>query len=554
MINEQLLEYIKQQLAAGLSRDDIAKTLISSGWQIADINEVFAVAQIPSQSSPSSVTVSNLNGDQRLISVGQLITDSWDLYKKYLSTSLLISLVASLLVGRIFFFEMLGNPLAEILFLLAILPPICISLIALVYAVARGGSFMESYRIGFSLFFPFLWIGIIYYFIFLGGTLMFIIPAILMSVWFLLFWYTFILEGKRGLNVLLQSWEYVRGYWWAVFGRYLLLFTIVVISTLVTFPMARLFGQTIADISYLIIVWLIAPFAIGYMYNIYQSLAKLKPSLATINPTRGRGFLITCAITGFLFIVAIAVLYFVLTPFSTTNLPPESTNSGTAPNQMIVAKESIIQSGGRINVLSIEKNPVDAPLWIARFEVPEGVGVGLQAVSFLGQGVGPSIDPNMDIVLGTGLYAGYPTVMLFGMRTYNNTNSDQVVNIISKTLDSSGAILNQSTLPITIQFNVDNPIYSLLDKIRPQSSEYEYIHAQGGFTGFCTSPDPASMGGILDILIQLRKLSGTVVCKDSQKAWAISVQTKSDPKKYFCVDGPETIVTRGTTITTTSCK
>lgn len=39
--NQELLDYVKQSLAAGVSREDIRKSLISSGWIAADIEEAF---------------------------------------------------------------------------------------------------------------------------------------------------------------------------------------------------------------------------------------------------------------------------------------------------------------------------------------------------------------------------------------------------------------------------------------------------------------------------------------------------------------------------------
>lgn len=51
MINQQLLEYISQQLSAGVSKEEISKALVSSGWQIGDINEAFTVISSPATQS-----------------------------------------------------------------------------------------------------------------------------------------------------------------------------------------------------------------------------------------------------------------------------------------------------------------------------------------------------------------------------------------------------------------------------------------------------------------------------------------------------------------------
>ena len=52
MINQQLLDYIKQQLQQGVSREIITSNLISQGWQQSDINEAFVSINSPISSTP----------------------------------------------------------------------------------------------------------------------------------------------------------------------------------------------------------------------------------------------------------------------------------------------------------------------------------------------------------------------------------------------------------------------------------------------------------------------------------------------------------------------
>jgi hypothetical protein len=52
-----------------------------------------------------------------------------------------------------------------------------------------------------------------------GASVLFIIPGIILGVYAVFTAFTFILDHKRGLAAIVQSWWYVRGRWWAVFGR-----------------------------------------------------------------------------------------------------------------------------------------------------------------------------------------------------------------------------------------------------------------------------------------------------------------------------------------------
>jgi hypothetical protein len=57
MDNQQLQDYIKQQLQQGVPQEDIRRNLTSSGWQPSDIDSAFP--NTPSQSSPSQITQSS---------------------------------------------------------------------------------------------------------------------------------------------------------------------------------------------------------------------------------------------------------------------------------------------------------------------------------------------------------------------------------------------------------------------------------------------------------------------------------------------------------------
>jgi len=57
MINQELLDYIKQQTQQGVSRDVINNNLISKGWQQSDVNEAFS--QLTAQNTPQQ-TVQNV--------------------------------------------------------------------------------------------------------------------------------------------------------------------------------------------------------------------------------------------------------------------------------------------------------------------------------------------------------------------------------------------------------------------------------------------------------------------------------------------------------------
>ena len=84
MINQQILDYIKQQLQQGVSREQIKSSLMTNGWSESDINEAFTSLSnnsVPLPQSPiSQQTQASLPGSTAIF--GQ----SWSLYKQKLPT------------------------------------------------------------------------------------------------------------------------------------------------------------------------------------------------------------------------------------------------------------------------------------------------------------------------------------------------------------------------------------------------------------------------------------------------------------------------------------
>ncbi len=67
MVNQQLLDYIRQQLAAGVSKEEIIQSLITTGWQGQDINDAFStigtqIAPQQMQQAPTTTFVQSTVG------------------------------------------------------------------------------------------------------------------------------------------------------------------------------------------------------------------------------------------------------------------------------------------------------------------------------------------------------------------------------------------------------------------------------------------------------------------------------------------------------------
>lgn len=222
--------------------------------------------------------------NQKLMSIPDLFKRSFELYKPRIWTMLLLGLVAWL--GSVIIFALFGtagiatifagggiltfNLFTTLLFLLGILLVVIINLwvqVALIYTVKE-----ESLKMGVKnlllavkdKMISYYWIIFLKGIIILAGFICFIIPGIIFSVWFSVSQYAFVFENIKGTKALGRSRELVKGYWWPVLGRLLLLGVIAVIIT------------SVLKSGFLINSLFTMPFGILYVYAIYEDLKRLK--------------------------------------------------------------------------------------------------------------------------------------------------------------------------------------------------------------------------------------------------------------------------------------
>jgi len=253
-------------------------------------------------------------GMQVLDSVGQLFADSWRLYKERFLSFIGILIIPLIIVGAGELMMAHGFPInivGGILIVLGFIISIA-AVAAVMISIAKGTGVGESYRGGWAIFWPMLWLGILVELVGMGGMVMLVIPFIIVVVWFLFSSYVLVVEGKRGLGAISQSREYARGYWWPLFGRYLLVMILLVLLYLVIYlPAMFIFGAAVGSITSLILEFIFLPFFLSYVYAMYQNITVIKPTLATTQSGSSRGFLVTSAIVGLLSPI-IAVIIFII--------------------------------------------------------------------------------------------------------------------------------------------------------------------------------------------------------------------------------------------------
>jgi len=98
--------------------------------------------------------------------------------------------------------------------------------------------------------------------------LLLFIPGIIVGVYLMFCPYILIIEGGKGMNVLKRSWALVKGNWWKVFGRIVLLNIVVMIIFSILSSVNNLLGS--------LFQYLCIPFSMIFTYLIYLELKKTK--------------------------------------------------------------------------------------------------------------------------------------------------------------------------------------------------------------------------------------------------------------------------------------
>ncbi len=128
-----------------------------------------------------------------------------------------------------------------------------------------NGDWYAAAKIGVNRFLPYLGVVIPTAIVTFVGLILLIIPGIIVGVYLAFVSYIFVAEEKRGLEVLRRSRDLVRGHFWQVFGRMLLL---GLLFAVIAIPMS--FIQVVGPV---IISLILSPISTIYFYYLYKSLS-----------------------------------------------------------------------------------------------------------------------------------------------------------------------------------------------------------------------------------------------------------------------------------------
>lgn len=222
-----------------------------------------------------------------------LLRDTWRIYTANIFTFIgilvipaLISLFVPVIVGGLWVAEFLSGSVAVVLAVVVGIAGAVIGLwgqLALLFAITDEQhvlSITDAYKRAWPYLLSYFWIVILVSAITLGGFVLFVIPGIIISVWFSFAWYVFATEQVKGMDALMRSKEYVRGYWWSVVGRFIVLALALLLVASVVQLIASAFDslgtELIESTSGAVLNVILTPFILAFMFLVYKDLKQVK--------------------------------------------------------------------------------------------------------------------------------------------------------------------------------------------------------------------------------------------------------------------------------------
>lgn len=221
-----------------------------------------------------------------------LIKESFDIYKQKIKPILIllaifvvVTIILTVLLGGGLFLSLLlaktSGVSADTFKALAFSPALFLFILAYAFWFTFIGlSFLilaikpaetrlkEIFQETWRKFGQYLWLVILTSFFIILSSLFFIIPGIIVGTYLTFYSYVFIIEGEKGMSALKRSWALVKGNWWKVFGRLILLNIVFGTIVILLSSINDLLGSVFQSLS--------MPFGIIFAYLIYLELKRSK--------------------------------------------------------------------------------------------------------------------------------------------------------------------------------------------------------------------------------------------------------------------------------------
>jgi len=222
-----------------------------------------------------------------------LMKESFEIYKvkiKPILVLIAISIITTIIFGLSFvfliglwvlankggtpvpFIELIKSPFFFSSIGIILLTMVCFMFVGFSFLICvikpAGTKLKEIFQEAWKKLWQYFWIMVLVGFFTILFSIFLIIPGIIVGIYLSFCSYVFIVEKEQGMNALKRSWALVKGNWWKVFGRVVLLNIVFGIIFSILGSVNDLLGSVFQLLS--------MPFGIIFLYLIYFELKKSK--------------------------------------------------------------------------------------------------------------------------------------------------------------------------------------------------------------------------------------------------------------------------------------
>ena len=283
---------------------------------------IVAPVSTPQEPTPVAPAPAPAETGNKLPPIKELISNAWQLYKSRLKISILLQLIGLIPIiamvvlvgGGIFASDALESTALLIVAIIILIPLIAV-LILLTTSIQIAQIMLFDMPVeelgiksllkkAYPKFWRFVGLSILTSLIIIGGFTLFIIPGIILMVYISFGAYFAMLDDKKAMESIRLSREYVRGYWWAVFGRaMLLMLAIFVFYIVIGIISAILDLMGLSAVSSIISYGLniiLSPLYVALAFVLFKQLKANKGEV--VLPATGTWKYVTLAVVGGLLI------------------------------------------------------------------------------------------------------------------------------------------------------------------------------------------------------------------------------------------------------------
>ena len=160
-----------------------------------------------------------------------------------------------------------------------------------------------SLKVGFKKAWSYLWLAVLMGLIIGGAFVLLIVPGIFLSIAFSLTWVVFLAEDQHFADAFLRSRDLVKGHWWYVCVRML----VVGVVPIIVLAIVRAYWGTVGAIIQVVLSVLLIPLSVSASVVLFKNLQSLKPAIEASPSARKWKYA--------LFILPLAILFALLIIF-----------------------------------------------------------------------------------------------------------------------------------------------------------------------------------------------------------------------------------------------